>query len=103
MTALKRRARALEDKFALDQDLQFKAEARTNKIVGLWAATIMGIPDAEAYARSVAEAAVLDQAKAYDKLQQDFANAGIDGLSDELHTRMAATLRAIQDELYRLQ
>jgi hypothetical protein len=49
------RERAEEKKFQLDQELEFKAQARRAKIVGLWAAGLMGLADAAAedYAKSV--------------------------------------------------
>ncbi len=44
-----------EAKFQLDQDLEFKAQARRAKFVGLWAANLMGLSgeEADAYAKSV--------------------------------------------------
>jgi len=49
------RERAEEKKFQLDQELEFKAQARRAKLVGLWAAGLMGLSDgaAEDYAKSV--------------------------------------------------
>jgi len=49
------RERAEEVKFKLDQELEFKAQARRAKLVGLWAAELMGLTDAAAddYAKSV--------------------------------------------------
>lgn len=49
------RERAHEKKFQLDQELEFKAQARRAKIVGRWAAGLIGLADdeAEAYAKSV--------------------------------------------------
>ena len=49
------RERAEEKKFQLDQELEFKAQARRAKIVGRWAANLMGLADeaAEDYAKSV--------------------------------------------------
>ncbi len=49
------RENAFENKFAHDADMQFKAEARRNKLLGLWAADLMGKSgdDAAAYAREV--------------------------------------------------
>ena len=46
------RERAEEAKFALDQQTEFKVTARRNKLLGLWAADLMGLQgdDAEAYA-----------------------------------------------------
>ena len=43
MTTFDERENAFEAKFALDSELQFKAEARRNKLIGLWAADLLGI------------------------------------------------------------
>ncbi len=55
MTTFDEREKAFEKKFEHDQDLQFKATARKNKLLGLWAASLMGKSgaDAEAYAKEV--------------------------------------------------
>jgi hypothetical protein len=55
MTTFDDRENAFENKFAHDQEMLFKAEARRNKLMGLWAADILGKTgeDAEAYAKSV--------------------------------------------------
>lgn len=42
MTTFNDRENAFENKFAHDADMQFKAEARRNKLLGLWAADLMG-------------------------------------------------------------
>ncbi|MGP1356014.1 DUF1476 domain-containing protein [Roseicyclus sp.] len=55
MTTFDDRENAFENKFAHDQEMQFKAEARRNKLMGLWVADILGKEgaEAEAYAKSV--------------------------------------------------
>ncbi len=55
MTTFDKREEGFEKKFALDEELQFKAGARRNKLLGLWAAEKMGLTggEAEAYAKSV--------------------------------------------------
>ena len=55
MTSLKDRENAFENKYAHDAEMLFKAEARRNKLLGLWAAELMGksADDAQAYAREV--------------------------------------------------
>ena len=42
MTTFDDRQKSFETKFARDQDLQFKVNARKNKLLGLWAAGVMG-------------------------------------------------------------
>ncbi len=55
MTTFDDRESAYESKFAHDEEMLFKAFARRNKLLGLWAADLMGKTgeDAEAYAKSV--------------------------------------------------
>ena len=80
MTTFNERERAFEKKFEHDQELQFKANARRNKMLGLWAAGLMGKAgaDAEAYAK---ELVVADMEKpghddVVEKLVKDLAAAG---------------------------
>lgn len=55
MTTFNDREKSFEKKFEKDQELQFKVNARRNKLLGLWAAGLMGKSgaDAEAYAKEV--------------------------------------------------
>lgn len=58
MTTFDDRKNAFEAKFAHDEAMRFRAEARCNKLLGLWAAGLMGVSGAEAdaYALSVVKA-----------------------------------------------
>lgn len=55
MSTFDDRENAFENKFAHDAEMQFKAEARRNKLVGLWAAELLGKSgdEANAYALEV--------------------------------------------------
>jgi hypothetical protein len=55
MTTFDKREEGFEKKFAHDEELQFKAMARRNKLLGLWAAELLGKSgdDANAYAKEV--------------------------------------------------
>ncbi len=55
MTSFDKREEGFEKKFAHDEELRFKAEARRNKLLGLWAAEKLGKSGAEAetYAKAV--------------------------------------------------
>ncbi len=48
MTTFDDRERAFETRYARDQELQFKITARRNRLLGEWAARLMGLTDAEA-------------------------------------------------------
>jgi len=58
MNTFKDRENAFENKFAHDEDMQFRAVARRNKLTGLWAAALLGKTgdDAAAYATEVVKA-----------------------------------------------
>ena len=58
MTTFKDREKAFEEKYKHDQELQFKVEVRRNKLLGLWAAELLGLTgaDAAAYAKEVVAA-----------------------------------------------
>lgn len=58
MPTFEDRENAFESKFAHDSEMQFRAEARRNKLAGLWAAGLMGKSeaDAAAYAMEVVSA-----------------------------------------------
>ena len=58
MSTFDDRENAFENKFAHDAEMQFKAEARRNKLLGLWAADLMGKSGEEAaeYAKEVIKA-----------------------------------------------
>ncbi len=58
MATFEDRENAFENKFAHDADMQFRAEARRNKLLGLWAAELLDKTgdDADAYAREVVKA-----------------------------------------------
>ena len=58
MTTFDKREEGFEKKFALDEELKFKAEARRNKLLGLWAADRQGL-SAEAASASLAFARLL--------------------------------------------
>ena len=92
MTTFDDREHAFEAKFAHDAEMNFKAEARRNKLLGLWAAGLMGKSDSEAadYAREVIKA--------------DFEEAGHDDVVRKVSADLAdladeATIRAKMDEL----
>jgi hypothetical protein len=58
MTTFDSREKAFEDRFAHDAELQFKVAARRNKLLGHWAANLMGLTaeETDAYAKSVVQA-----------------------------------------------
>ncbi|MBC2777252.1 DUF1476 domain-containing protein [Parasphingopyxis marina] len=58
MTSFKDREKGFENKFAHDQEMQFRITARRNRLVGEWAAELMGLTaeETDAYAKAVVQA-----------------------------------------------
>ena len=101
MHALTRRAYALENQFAHDQELLFKAEARRNRLIGLWVAAVTNKADPESYADDIKSFGIAHPDQVFERLRQDFETAGVTVLDDELRHRMATMLKEIADDLYR--
>ncbi len=82
MSGLDDRENAFENKFAHDQEIEFKAIARRNKLLGLWAAEQMGLDGdaAEAYAKEVviADFEEAGDEDVFRKVRGDFDAKGID-------------------------
>jgi len=91
MTTFDERERAFENMYARDQEMQFRIQARRNRLLGEWAAGRMGLTpeETDAYAKAVVQA---DFEEAGDedvirKLVGDMTSAGID--IDEAGVRAA--------------
>jgi hypothetical protein len=105
MTTFDKREEGFEKKFVHDEELRFRATARRNKMLGLWAAEKLGLsgPSAESYAKDVV-ASDLEEAGDHDvfrKVRKDFDAKGInasDGeirqIMNELLARAVAQLQA---------
>ncbi len=81
MTTFDKREEAFEQQFAHDEELRFKATARRNKLLGLWAAEKLGLTggEAESYAKSIV---MVDFEEMGDhdvthKIRQDFDAKGV--------------------------
>ena len=92
MSGFNKRKKAAEDRFKHDQEMEFKANARRNKLLGQWAAEQMGIPGeaAEAYAKEVV---VSDFDRPGDedvleKVLKDLTDKGLDISSSRLRKEM---------------
>jgi hypothetical protein len=97
MTTFDRREEAFEKQFAHDEELRFKATARRNKLLGLWAAEKLGLKGAEADSYALA-LVMLDFEETGDhdvlgKIRKDFDAKGVDQ-SDHQISRHATELMA---------
>ena len=102
MTTFDKREEGFEKKFAHDEELKFKSEARRNKLLGLWAAEKLGItgPDADAYAKEVvmADFETAGDGDVFKKLRTDFDAKKVALTDIELRKKMDELLsKAVAD------
>jgi len=100
MTTFDDRESAFENKFAHDAEMEFRAEARRNKLLGLWAAEMMGKkgPDAEAYAMEVIKSD-LEEAGHEDVVRKVSGDLGDSATPDEIRAKMAELLVVAKGQL----
>jgi hypothetical protein len=81
MTTFDEREKAHEKKYQTEQELAFKAKARRNHLLGLWAAEQLGLAGnaAEAYAREIVAGALAKHGDemVVNKIAGDFAKKGV--------------------------
>jgi hypothetical protein len=105
MTTFDKREEGFEKKFALDEEQRFKANARRNKLLGLWAAEKLGLAgsEAEAYAKEVVMADFEESGDddVFRKIRKDFdaksvaqSDHQIRRTMDELMAKAAAEIKA---------
>ncbi|MBN9000180.1 MAG: DUF1476 domain-containing protein [Rhizobiales bacterium] len=103
MTTFDKREDAFENRFAHDEELKFKAVARRNRQLGLWAAGLLGKSGdaAEAYAEEVV-ASDFEEAGDEDvfrKLRTDFDAAGVAQSDHQIRRTMADLLATAIEQL----
>ena len=98
MTTFDKREDAFEKQFVHDEELKFKAEARRNKMLGLWVAGKLGKggDDAQTYAREVVTEEIdgAGDKGVVGKVMRDLAAKGVALSEDELRTRMDELMAA---------
>jgi hypothetical protein len=102
MTTFDKREEGFEKKFALDEELKFKATARRNRMLGAWAAEKLGLSgaDADAYAKAVV---MVDFEEAGDndvfrKIRKDFDAKSVDQSDHQIRRTMDELMaRAVSD------
>ncbi len=83
-TTFDKREEGFENKFAHDEELRFKASARRNKMLGMWAAGKMGLTGApaETYAKEVVMAEFEADHDIFKKIRKDFDSKNV-ALTDQ--------------------
>jgi len=96
MTTFDKREEAFEKQFVVDEELKFKAEARRNHLVGLWAAAKLGLSGEAAanYWRDIVAAEFNEggDSAVIAKLAGDLAANGIATTEDEIRAQMGEFL-----------
>jgi hypothetical protein len=96
MTTFDDRENAFEKKFALDQDLKFRAEAKRNKLLAEWAAAKLGIMGEalEEYVKAVRRADLQEKGDedVFRKLRKDFDEGGVGVPDAEIRAMMGEFL-----------
>lgn len=103
MSEFDKRQEGFEKKFALDEEQKFKAEARRNRLFGLWAAEKLGITGdaATAYAKEVV-AADFEEAGDADvlrKIMADFAAKNVAVTEQTIRAKMSELLAVAAAEV----
>lgn len=103
MTGIEDRQKGFESKFALDEELRFKAMARRNKLLGLWAAEKLGKSGeaADEYAKSVV---IADFEEAGDddvfrKVRKDFDAAGVEQSDHQIRRTMDELMAVAAEQI----
>ncbi|HEX4554251.1 MAG TPA: DUF1476 domain-containing protein [Xanthobacteraceae bacterium] len=89
MTTFDEREKGFEKQFAHDEELKFKATARRDRLLGLWAGEKLGLagPDAAAYAKEVVVAQI-ENHDVFAKIRKDFDLKGVKATDDEIKRAM---------------
>lgn len=103
MSGFDKREEGFEKKFAHDEELRFKAMARRNKLLGLWAAEKLGLSgaDADTYAKTVVMADFDEPGDddVYRKVRADFEAKGVNMPDDEVRRAMNDLLAKAIEEI----
>jgi hypothetical protein len=103
MTSFKDREKGFERKFAHDEELKFKATARRNRLLGLWAATEMGVggDEAQAYAREVikADLEIPGDEDVFRKIRRDFDAKGVQKSDHQIRSKMVDLMGVVISQI----
>ena len=102
MNKFNEREKSFEKKFQMDEELQFKVSARSNKYLGEWAGEKLGKNNEETkqYIQEIIKSDLEEsgQEDVFRKIQKDFKIASIEIQEDEIRKQMEkALLRAKED------
>ncbi len=102
MSTFDKREEGFEKKFAHDAELRFKAEARRDRLLGAWAAELMGLSasESEAYAKDLVREDLKEVGDddVFRKIRADFDAKGVQQSDHQIRRTMAEMLaKAVSD------
>lgn len=101
MTTFDEREKGFERKFANDQELEFRATARRNRLLGEWAAGLMGLENPSDYAQAVVKSD-FEQPGDEDvlrKVSQDLSGSGLSVNEGEVRAKMDELLAIAREQV----
>lgn len=103
MSTFDERERSYEKKFAMDEELRFKAEARRNRQLGQWAAAQLGMTgtDVDDYVKSVRKADLAEKGDedVFRKIRKDFDDKGVKVSDADLRKKISELLATAVAEI----
>lgn len=101
MFALSDRGKALEDLYAHNQEVGFIIETRRNRLLGLWAAALLGKDDPRSYAEDLVSVAMEGKGadRIFNRLRADFDASGISVLDEAITSRMSELLSDVARDM----
>ena len=103
MTSFSDREKSFEKKFAMDEELKFRSEARRNKMLGQWAAEKLGLSGGavDDYVKAVRKADLLEKGDedVYRKIRKDLDDKGVRVSDAELRKAMADFLHTALEQI----
>ena len=103
MTTFDERESSFEAKFKHDKELQFRVNSRRNKLLGLWAANLLGIhgADAETYAKEVVKSdfATPGDHDVLHKVLADFKSRSVEMSEHRLRKQMDDLMKIATDQI----
>ena len=103
MTSFSDREKSFEKKFAMDEELKFRSEARRNKMLGQWVAEKLGLSGAavDDYVKAVRKVDLLEKGDedVYRKIRKDLDDKGVRVSDAELRKAMADFLHTALEQI----
>lgn len=105
MDGFSQRKKAFETKFSHDEELQFRTKARRNRLIGLWAADVMGLSsdEADTYAQGVIMICFdsPDDEHVINKVFQDLQDAGHEVSEHKVSKELKRLHKVAHDMIYK--